>query len=214
MQLHGFFNSSTSYRVRIALALKGIAFDTVPVDLRAGRQHAPAHLALSPAAAVPVLVDGQGNALTQSLAILGHLDRQVPEPPLYPADPLLRARVEEVVQLIACDLHPLNNLRVLQRLAEQFGADLVQRQAWYAHWVEVGLGAVETLLQRHASGPYCFGDHPGAADCCLVPQVANALRQGCDLDAFPRVMSVYRACVRHPAFMAAAPERQPDYVSP
>lgn len=211
MILYSFFNSSTSYRVRIALALKGIDYELRTVNIRAGEQQGDAHRALSPIGGVPVLVTDQGEVLTQSLAILEYLDALVARAPLYPADPLSRARVQELALLISCDIHPLNNLRVLKYLEQELDMAATVRSAWYAHWIAKGLSAAETLLQGAGSTRYCFGDTPGAADCCLVPQVANALRMGCDLSAFPRVLDVHRACLSHPAFQAAAPDRQPDY---
>jgi len=214
MQLHGFFNSSTAWRVRIALALKGLAVDHHGVNLRAGEQHADSHRALSPIGAVPVLVDDDGVALTQSLAIIDHLDARYPQPLLIPREALPRARVLELANLIACDIHPLNNLRVLGYLQQRLGVDSEAKAAWYAHWVADGLTALEVLLRRHDQGDYCVGDAPTLADCCLVPQVANAERMGCALQAYPRVMQVYRHCQAQAAFIAAAPTRQADFVSP
>ncbi|TFZ45027.1 maleylacetoacetate isomerase [Stenotrophomonas maltophilia] len=211
MILYSFFNSSTSYRVRIALALKGLAHELRTVDIRAGEQYAGPHRTLSPVGGVPVLVTDEGEVITQSLAILDYLDRIAPQVPLYPADPVQRAHVLELALLISCDIHPLNNLRALKYLADPLAVGPEARSAWYAHWIAEGLGAAEVLLQRRGSSTYCFGDTPGAADCCLVPQVANALRMGCDLTPYPRVHQIHAACLSHPAFQAAAPERQPDH---
>jgi maleylacetoacetate isomerase len=161
---------------------------------------------------VPVLIDEGGFSLTQSLAIIDYLDARYPQVPLIPREPLLRARVLELANLIACDIHPLNNLRALGYLQKQLGIDNAQKAAWYAHWVAEGLGAAEALLQRHGHGRYCFGDTPSLADCCLVPQVANAQRMGCDLSPYPRVLQVYQHCQAQPAFIAAAPEQQADYL--
>lgn len=163
MQLYSFFNSSTSYRVRIALALKGLSVDYHGVNLRAGVQYADDHRRLSPVGGVPVLVDEEGVGLTQSLAIIDYLDGCYPQVPLIPREPLQRARVLELANLIACDIHPLNNLRVLGYLHKQLAIDAEQKAAWYAHWVAEGLSAAEVLLQRH--GSYCFGDSPTLADC-------------------------------------------------
>lgn len=212
MQLYSFFNSSTSYRVRIALALKGLEVDYHGVNLRAGEQRQAQHRELSPIGGVPVLVDDDGVSLTQSLAIIDYLDAQYPQAPLLPKQPLLRARVLEVAQLIACDIHPLNNVRVLGYLQRVLAVGPEAKDRWYAHWVAEGLTALETLLQRHGNGPYCFGQQPTLADCCLVPQVANAERMGCELQAYPRVMAVYEHCQAQPAFQRAAPGRQPDFI--
>ncbi|MCY1528539.1 Maleylpyruvate isomerase [compost metagenome] len=212
MQLYSFFNSSTSYRVRIALALKGLVADYHGVNLRAGEQLGAQHRELNPVGGVPVLVDDAGVVLTQSLAIIDYLDARHPEVPLVPRDPLQRARVLEVANLIACDIHPINNLRVLGYLQRNFEASVEQKGAWYAHWVAEGLAAVEELLRRHGSEPYCFGAVPTLADCCLVPQVANAERMGCDLSGFPRVLAVYRHCQAQAAFQQAAPALQADFI--
>ena len=212
MQLYSFFNSSTSYRVRIALALKGQAYDTHGVNLRSGQQRDAAYLEVNPSGVVPSLVD-EDVTLSQSLAIIDYLDARFPEPRLIPADPVERARVLEVSNAIACDIHPVNNLRILRYLKDQFNVDEDGRNAWYRHWVAEGLSGVDALLQRHGDGPYCFGDAPTLADCCLVPQVANALRMKCDLSLYPRVMAIYAHASTQPAFVAAEPARQPDYIA-
>jgi len=212
MQLYSFFNSSTSYRVRIALALKGLEAEYHGVNLRAGEQRSTQHRELSPIGGVPVLVDDNGVTLTQSLAIIDYLDARHPQAPLLPKEPLLRARVLEAAHLVACDIHPLNNVRVLGYLQRVLGVSGEEKDHWYAHWVSEGLSALEALLQRHGSGPYCFGDAPTLADCCLVPQVANAERMGCDLAGYPRVLAVYRHCLAQEAFQRAVPGRQPDFV--
>lgn len=212
MQLYSFFNSSTSYRVRIALALKGQAYDTQGVNLRSGQQRDAAYLEVNPSGVVPSLVDSD-LTLSQSLAIIDYLDARFPEPRLIPADPVERARVLEVSNAIACDIHPVNNLRILRYLKDQFNIDEDGRNAWYRHWVAEGLSGVDALLQRHGDGPYCFGDAPTLADCCLVPQVANALRMKCDLSPFPRVMAIYAHASAQPEFVAAEPARQPDYIA-
>ena len=211
LELWGYFNSSTSYRVRIALALKGLAYDTVPVDLRAQQQRGADYLALNPGGCVPTLRADDVD-LGQSLAIIDYLDTLQPQPRLIPLEQPLRARVLELSQTIACDIHPLDNLRVLRYLKDRLGAGDDARRDWYAHWVADGLGTVERLLERADAGPCCFGAQPTLADCCLVPQVANALRMQCPLDAFPRVRAVYAHCTALPAFAAAAPARQPDHV--
>jgi maleylacetoacetate isomerase len=211
MKLYSFFNSSTSFRVRIALALKGLDYDYAGVNLRGGEQGQPAYRELSPAGIVPVLVDGDVT-LTQSLAIIDYLDHRYPEPRLLPEDPVLRARVLEVAQTIACEIHPIDNIRVLKYLTGKLGVSEEAKSAWYAHWVDEGLGAVERLLAKLPAAAYCFGDTPTLADCCLVPQVANAMRMGCDLSRFTRVLAVHEHCMQQPAFIAAAPQNQPDYV--
>lgn len=211
MQLHSFFNSSTSYRVRIALALKGLPYDYLAVNLRKLEQRAADYVALNPSAGVPLLVDGEFR-LSQSLAIIDYLDATHPEPRLIPADTVQRARVLELSDAISCDIHPVNNMRILRYLKDVLGATEEQRNDWYRHWIAEGLGAVEALLARHGHGAYCFGDAPTLADCCLVPQVANAQRMGCDLSPYPRVLRVHEHCNAHPAFQQAAPARQPDYI--
>jgi maleylacetoacetate isomerase len=212
MKLYSFFNSSTSYRVRIALALKELPYDYQGINLRVGQQYSCEHRERSPIGGVPVL-DADGALLTQSLAIIDYLDSQYPGPRLIPADALQRARVLEIANLIGCDIHPINNVRVLNYLQNVLAVTAEQKATWYKHWVAEGLAAVEALLQRHGSGNYCMGDEPGLADCCLIPQVANAERMGCDLSSYPRVMAVYRHCLELPAFLAAAPARQPDFIA-
>lgn len=211
MKLYSFFNSSTSYRVRIALALKGLPYDYQGINLREGQQCSPAHRELSPIGGVPVL-ETDGAVLTQSLAIIDYLETLHPEPRLIPIDALHRARVLEIANLIGCDIHPLNNVRVLNYLQKVLAITAEQKSAWYKHWIAEGLSAVEALLQRNDSGNYCVGGKPGLAECCLVPQVANAERMGCDLSGYPRIMAVYRHCLELPAFEAAAPARQPDFI--
>lgn len=211
MKLYSFFNSSTSFRVRIALALKGLAYDYAGVNLRGGEQGRAAYRELSPAGIVPVLVDGDV-ALTQSLAIIDYLDHRYPEPRLVPEDALLRARVLEIAQTIACEIHPINNIRVLKYLTGKLGVNEEDKSAWYKHWVDEGLGAIELLLEKQPAGKFCVGDTPTLADCCLVPQVANAMRMGCELSRFTRVVAVYEHCMKQAAFVQAAPHNQPDFV--
>lgn len=212
MRLYTYFRSSAAYRVRIALNLKGMAYQAVPVHLvRDGGQHRkPEYLALNPQGLVPALeVDGQ--VLTQSLAIVEYLEETCPQPPLLPADALGRARVRAIAQAIACDIHPVNNLRVLQYLGSALGAGQAARDDWYRHWVETGLAAVETMLAADPrTGAFCHGDAPGLADCCLVPQVFNARRFNCDLSAMPTLAAIAERCQALPAFAAAAPQAQPD----
>ncbi|NQD92537.1 maleylacetoacetate isomerase [Pseudomonas sp. CrR25] len=212
MQLYSFFNSSTSYRVRIALALKGLEYSYHGINLRNGEQRSAEYCALNPSASVPLLVMDDGTAISQSLAIIEFLDTTNPESRLIPDEPLACARVREVANLIGCDIHPINNLRVLGYLQKTLGVTEEQKAAWYRHWVIEGLAAVEALLTRHGHGSYCFGDTPTLADCCLVPQVANALRMGCELERFELVMAIYRHCQNQPAFQLAAPANQPDFI--
>lgn len=211
MKLYSFFNSSTSYRVRIALALKGIEYEYVPVNIRTLEHRAADYVAMNASANVPLLVDGD-MVLGQSLAIVDHLDTSVPMPRLIPLDLPRRARVLEFASMIGCDIHPINNLRVLRYLKDELGLDDAQKGAWYAHWIGEGLAAAERLLERHGSGPFAFGGEPTLADCWLVPQVANALRMNCPIEKFPRVAAIHRHCAGHRAFQAAAPDRQPDFV--
>lgn len=213
MKLYTYFRSSAAYRVRIALNLKGLSYESVPVHLvrGGGEQRQAAYLALNPAGLVPALENEAGQVLTQSLAIIEYLEDIHPTPALLPADALDRARVRALAQTIACDTHPLNNLRVLQYLGKTLGADESARQAWYKHWVAVGLGAVERLLAADPkTGDFCHGDAPGLADCCLVPQVFNARRFDCDLSAMPLIERIVANCEQLPAFQAAAPVQQPD----
>lgn len=212
MHLYSFFNSSTSYRVRIAIALKGLAHQYYPVNLRSGEQKTDQHRELSPIGGVPVLIDDNGVCLTQSMAIIDYLDTLHPEQRLIPSEPVIRARVLELANLIACDMHPVNNLRILGYLQNNLGISIKEKEDWYAHWVEEGFVAVEELLRRNGQGPFCFGASPTVADCCLIPQVANAERMGCDLTAYPLIQRVYRHCLTLPAFKKAAPDKQPDFI--
>ena len=208
--LYSYFRSSAAYRVRIALHLKGLAFDTIPVHLLqdGGLQHSPAYTAINPAQLVPALVDG-GQVLGQSMAIIEYLDETCPNPALLPADAAARARVRALSQLIACDIHPLNNLRVLQYLEQVLAVDAGARAAWYQHWVAAGFAALEQMLQGQAQA-FCAGATPGMADCCLVPQLYNARRFQVPLQAYPRLLQIEAACLQLDAFQKAAPENQPD----
>ncbi len=212
MKLYTYFRSSAAYRVRIALNLKGLDYEAVPVHLvrGGGEQKRPEYLALNPAGLLPSLEVG-GQVLTQSLAIIEYLEETHPAPPLLPADPLCRARVRAIAQTIACDIHPINNLRVLQALVRDFGASDAQKNAWYRHWVETGLAAVEAMLANDPrTGRFCHGDAPGLADCCLVPQVFNAQRFACRTEHIPTVMRIAAECETIEAFRLAAPGNQPD----
>jgi maleylacetoacetate isomerase len=212
IRLYGYFRSSAAYRVRIALNLKGLAYERAYVHLSrgGGEQFRPDYVRLNPQALVPTL-DDDGTVLTQSLAIIEYLDETVPEPPLLPADPAGRARVRALALAVACDIHPLNNLRVLKYLTDELGEDDAARNLWYRHWVERGLGAVEAMVAGHAAtGPFCHGDAPGLADIFLVPQIANARRYDCDLAGCPTLVGIEEACLALPAFADAAPANQPD----
>ena len=210
MKLFNFFNSSASYRVRIALSLKGLAYEYEGVNIRAGVQYNDDFLALNPAGQVPVLVDGP-TRLSQSLAIIDHLDRVHPEPLLIPADGPARGRVLEMAQLIACDIHPLNNLIALQYLRRTLKHEQAEIDAWYHHWVLQGFETLEATVQPGPqSGPYAFGNEVTLADICLVPQMYNARRLKVPLDRFPKLVAVDAACQKLPAFDRARPENQPD----
>lgn len=216
MKLYSFFRSSASYRVRIALNLKGLSYETVPVHLlrNGGQQFAPDYLALNPDAVVPALIDEPGDhaaLLTQSLAIIEYLDETHPMPPLLPRDPIDRAYLRSIALTIACEIHPLNNLRVLRYLVRNLKVNEDDKNAWYRHWCEQGLASVETMLARDKrTGTFCYGDAPTLADCALIPQVANAQRMNCDLSRMPTILRINDACMALEAFAAAAPDRQPD----
>jgi len=215
MKLYSFFNSSASFRVRIALALKGIDYELVGVDIRSGEQSGANFLgSVSPSPLVPVLEDGDLR-LSQSMAILDYLDRVAPSPKLIPDEPRARARELEFAHIIACDTHPLNNLRILKYLKDELALDAAAVNAWYQEWIDHGVGAAESVLRQENKGaPYCFGDQATLADCVLVPQMANALRKGCDVSAFPLSMAIYEHALGEDSFQRALPERQPDFVSP
>jgi maleylpyruvate isomerase len=207
MKLHGYFRSSASYRVRIALNLKGLSAEHLAHHLRKGEQCAPAYLAINPQGLVPTL-ENEDAVLTQSLAIIEWLDETHPAPPLLPKDPLRRAKVRAFALVVACDTHPVQNLKVLARL-RQIGVPEAQVMEWAAWANREGLIACEKLIAGEA-GPFCFGDQPTLADLCLVPQLANARRFGVDLAAFPRLLKAETAARNIKAFADAAPDRQPD----
>ena len=208
MELYNYFRSSASYRVRIGLALKGLAYDYKPVHLPKNEQTGESYMAVSASRLVPLLKDGD-TVLTQSLAILEYLDETYPEPPLLPADPVARARVRAIAMDIACEIHPLNNLRVLRYLVGPMKLSEDDKNRWYRHWVETGLEVVERQLAARP-GTYCHGDTPTLADVCLVPQIFNAQRFDCRLDHVPHVMRVFEACMKLDAFEQTRPERCPD----
>ena len=206
MILYGHALSSASYRVRIALALKGLPVTPVLLDLRAGEQRLEEFLQINPQGFVPALALDDGAVLTQSVAIIEYLDEMHPDPPLLPQAPLARARVRALTQAITCDVHPLNNLRVLQYLEHELRQDKTARDTWYRHWVRVGFDALERWLTRdEATGRFCHGNAPTVADVCLVPQVANARRYALDLTPYPCIARIDAACRELREFQAAAP---------
>lgn len=209
MKLYSYFRSSAAYRVRIALNLKGLGHDTVPIHLAkdGGHNRRPEFRAINPQMRVPALVAPAGEVLIQSLAIIEYLDETHPEPPLLPKDPIGRAKVRAMAQLIACDIHPLNNVGPLRYLKNKMGQEQSAIDAWYHHWVIEGFEALETLM---AAGPYSFGPQVTLADICLVPQVANARRLKVPLEKFPKIVAADAACLKLPAFERARPDNQPD----
>jgi maleylacetoacetate isomerase/maleylpyruvate isomerase len=209
MKLHNYFRSSASFRVRIALNLKGLAWDYVPVHLARGDHKTGPFSAISPDLLVPLLEDG-GGRFTQSMAIIEYLDETHPEPPLLPRDPAGRAKVRALSQSIACEIHPLNNLRVLKYLVRDLKVGDDAKNAWYRHWVREGLLAFERQLALLPASVYCHGDAPTMADCCLAPQIFNARRFDCDLSGLPRTMAAFDACMKLDAFQRAQPAQCPD----
>jgi maleylacetoacetate isomerase len=209
MKLYNYFRSSASYRVRIALALKGLDCEYAPVHLSRNEQFNESYAAVSASRLVPTLVDGD-NVLTQSLAIVEYLDETHPEPPLLPRDAAGRARVRALAYDIACEIHPLNNLRVLRYLVRDLKLSEDDKNRWYRHWVETGLETVERQLADARTGRFCHGDAPTLADLCLVPQIFNARRFDCRLDHVPTVMRVFEACMALPAFDGTQPSKCPD----
>ncbi len=212
LQLFSYWRSSAAYRVRIGLNLKGLAHDIVPVHLLhdGGQQHSDVYRSINPQQLVPVL--GHGNRrLSQSLAILEYLDEVWPTPPLLPSTSRERHRVRALSQLVACDIHPLNNLRVLQYFEREWNVPQPERDEWVRHWILEGFAAAEAMVAEHPStGTFCEGNTPSMADCCLIPQVYNARRFGVDMAQFPTLQRIEATCLELPAFDAARPERQPD----
>ena len=209
MKLYTYFRSSAAYRVRIALNLKGLPYEMVAVHLTkdGGQQHKPEFHAVNPQERVPALALSSGEVLTQSLAIIEYLDDIAPEPPLLPADALARAKVRAIAQMVACDIHPLNNLIALQYLKRVMKHEQAEIDAWYHHWVIEGFKAIETMI---SPAPFACGAHVSLADVCLIPQVFNARRLKVPLDQFPKIVAVETACLKLPAFDKARPENQPD----
>jgi maleylpyruvate isomerase len=210
MILHGYYRSSASFRVRIALNLKGIAYQSTAWHLRDGAHLETAFAAMNPAGLIPVL-DDDGTLLTQSMAIIEYLDETHPEPPFLPATPADRAYVRALAQSIACDIHPIDNLRVLKYLRANFAADEEAVGTWYNHWIATGFAGLETMLARDPrTGTHCFGDAPGLADILLVPQVVNAANYKLDMTPFPTITRIFDACMALPAFENAHPRVQAD----
>jgi maleylacetoacetate isomerase len=207
--LYSYFRSSAAYRVRIAFNLKGLGYDTAAIHLQkdGGQHRKPAYRAINPQMRVPTLKLDSGELLTQSLAIIEYLDEVHPQPPLLPSDPVERAQVRALAQLVACDIHPLNNLAPLRYLKNELGQDQSKIDAWYHHWVREGFDALEAMV---AAGPYAHGTDVTLADICLVPQVANARRLKVPLDPYPKIVAIDAACAELSAFEEARPERQPD----
>ncbi len=209
MKLHGYFRSSAAYRVRIAMNLKGLEYGQASIHLRKGDQFSEAYCKLNPAQLVPALEDGP-QVLTQSLAIVEYLEETHPAPALLPRSPAERARVRAIALNIACDIHPLDNLRVLVYLEKKLGHDQKTRDLWFAHWIDLGFTAIERLLGDGKTGKFCHGDTPGMADLCLVPQVANAARVSLDMSRYPTIARINAECAGLTAFQKALPQNQPD----
>ena len=209
MKLYTYFRSSAAYRVRIAMHLKGLAYDPEFIHLAKGKHNDAAFASVNPAKLLPALID-DGNLLTQSLAIIEYLDETHAAVPMLPKTPLARARVRALSLLIACEIHPRNNLRALKYLNRELKVSEEQKNAWYRHWVEDGLAKFEAMLADGKTGKFCHGDMPGMADCCLVPQIANGKRFDCNFDHVPNVMRIWNECNQLDAFQKAAPQHQPD----
>lgn len=210
MKLYNYFRSSASFRVRIALNLKGLPYEYLPVHLAKGEHKQEAYAAVSADQLVPMLETDDGERLSQSMAIIEYLDDTHPDTPLLPKDALGRARVRALAQSIACEIHPINNLRILKYLTKDLGVSEEAKNTWYQHWVRVGLEAFERQLAQLPASTYCYGDTPTLADCCLVPQIFNAQRFNCDLSGLPRTMAAFEACMKLDAFQKAKPSACPD----
>jgi len=211
MKLYNYFRSSASFRVRIAMNLKGVPFDYISIHLAKGEHKKPEYAAIAADGLVPLLdTDKEGEQLSQSMAIIEYLDELHPTPALLPADALGRAKVRALAQSIACEIHPLNNLRVLKYLVKELKVDEDVKNAWYRHWVREGLESFERQLAQLPPSTYCYGDTPTLADCCLVPQIANGKRFNVNFDGLSRTMAAYEACMKLDAFIKASPENCPD----
>ena len=209
MQLYSYFRSSAAYRVRIALNLKGVAYDTVPIHLQreGGINRKPEYRAVNPHMRLPALRLDSGDVLIQSLAIIGYLDDTHPQPPLLPRDPVAKAKVRAIAEIVACDIHPLNNIAPLRYLKNVLGQEQSKIDEWYHHWVHDGFTAIEEMI---SPAPYTFGSEITLADICLVPQVYNARRLKVPLDRYPKIVAIDAACAKLAAFDKARPENQPD----
>jgi maleylacetoacetate isomerase len=210
MKLYNYFRSSASFRVRIALELKGLDYEYLPVHLVKGEHKQEKYGAVSATGLVPTLETDDGKLLGQSLAIIEYLDETHPNPPLLPQDAVGRAQVRALAQLIACEIHPLNNLRVLKYLVRDLKVEEEAKNTWYRHWVRTGLEMFEHELERLPAGTYCYGDTPTVADCCLVPQIFNGQRFNVDFSGLPRTMGAFENCMKHAAFQQAQPSGCPD----
>lgn len=210
MKLYSYFRSSAAYRVRIALNLKSLATEIIPVHLvkNGGEQHSDAYRQINPSELVPTLID-EDFTLSQSMSILEYLEEKHPETALLPEDLQQRALIRAFCQSIACDIHPINNLRVLQYLQRNLKISDAEKDQWYAHWIQLGMQSLEAQLQQ-SNGQFCFGERPTLADCCLIPQVYNAKRFNIDLSAYPKIEAIYQHCLTLPAFLQASPEAQID----
>jgi maleylpyruvate isomerase len=214
LQLYTYFRSSAAYRVRIALNLKGLDWQSLPINLATGEQRSAEYLKHNPQGFVPALHTA-GGLISQSLAIIEYLDECYPQPPLLPDSAIDRATVRSMAQQIAMDIHPLNNLRVTQYLTAEMGVDEAGKLRWYQHWIAQGFTAFEESLRHlNSTGQFCFGDSPTVADICLIPQVSNALRFSCPLESYPTINSIYQYCTSLPAFISASPQAQPDFPAP
>ena len=211
MKLYNYFRSSASFRVRIALALKGLPYEYLPVHLAKGEHRHAAYTDIAADGLVPLLELPDGTRLSQSMAIIEYLDETHPSPALLPADALARARVRALAQTIACEIHPINNLRVLKYLAGPLGVSEEAKNTWYRHWVRTGLEAFERQLNQAPVSDFCVGAAPTLADCCLVPQIFNARRFDTPFDGLPRTMAAFEACMALPAFQQAQPSSCPDF---
>ena len=211
MKLYGFFRSSAAFRTRIALNLKGLEYEQVSLVLRRGDQRQPDYLEKNPLGLVPTLEEEEGQYLIQSLAIIEYLDETHPEPPFLPGHPADRARVRALAYAVACDIHPIDNLRVLKYLSKPLGHDEKTIETWFNHWITLGFEGIERIMARDGqTGDFCHGDEPSLADICLVPQVFNSMRYKLDLGPYPTIRRVFENCMKLEAFDKARPEKQPD----
>jgi maleylacetoacetate isomerase len=210
VKLYTYFRSSAAFRVRIALNLKGLSYQPVFVHLAKGEHRKPEYSSVNAQALLPTLELDDGTRLSQSLAIMEYLEEKHPRPPLLPGDSLDKARVRALADLVACEIHPLNNLRVLQHLKRALGQNEDQVNAWYRHWIADGLAKFEAELARGRKSKFCYGDAPTMADCCLVPQIFNAQRYNCELGTYPTSVRVFEQCMKLDAFDRAQPSKQPD----